>query len=471
MTRTLTFIFAASVAVGMALVPSVSRSQGIELLDTLNPDLSGEEEQIVNPGPMFGWSLAADGGTLLVGMPHFVDSNAVKSGIVDEFERSGDAWQWTSRESLQNMSNSDHGNGHCGFSVARAAWDESRYQDHRGCPSSDINDLVDNGYVRLLDAPSEAGSITGLYGPSHNDNLGLSIDAAFMSDGTAVAAIGAPGGDYVQILKEIAPPVVELLGTAGEEFGHSVAIAAGGTNNAPIWLAVGAPQHANAQGIVYVYYYNRSNETWVQSAQITLADGQPDDEFGHRVAFHTGDSLLDPTDDLLVVSALNRNTRGTVSVFRNDGLGNFSLEGDVLLNFGVCGSPSNCDQPMQFGHAVAIDDQQRIWVGAPLFEQDGASDVGRVYMASWGPFFSQPEAWHARSILTPGALSDDCGLFGSGQPGGLFGASLATVERGIAVGYPRRGCQTNTIPSQVGSRTGQVRIYGIRDGLFADRFE
>lgn len=448
-------------------------AQPLTLLDTLDPNLSEDPEQDPLFGPQFGYSLASDGGTLLIGMPTYIASQEFAPGAVEKYRRTRDEWHRVEREDFQHLGNAVQV-GQCGTAVAISHFSTDQYQEHRGCPEASTGELTGNGLVStLVVAPGDPKSIISSGIVSYSSHGGA-IDATWLNDGTGVYVVGEPGNQTVRIRQTGGGSEYEadiFYGGPLTRLGYSVAIDSGGPTNAQLWVAAGAPDENNYKGAVHIFYFDGLTSSWNNAGSISLPDGESGDLFGYSVAFSTGQSLLDPLDDLLVVGAPNRGSRGTVSVFRNDGSGSFTHEGNVVLNFTVCGSPSNCDHPMAFGTSVAIDERDRIWVGAPYFQHDVDVPVGRVYMASWGPLFSSPDAWYARSYLSPGPLSDDCGLLGSAQPEGLFGWSLAPINGGIAVGYPQRGCQANTIPPQPGPRRGQVRIYGVPSALFSDRFE
>lgn len=312
--------------------------QGFELLDTLIPDFSGDATQDHIPlGPHFGYSIAADGGWLMVGTPHYRWSGTHKPGMVAWFERVGDQWQPRGRETLTS---GEFDEALCGHAVA------------------------------LVSAPS--GRDTAFGCPFANNVF------IFRRN---------PGGMDWSFVASVSPS----SGTIG--FGRSVAITAG-SDGQWLWMVVGAPDWNSSQGKVFVYGSgDPANQVWSQVAELTAPNGQNLDEFGASIAYRANGGNHE--DDLLVVGAPGRHTggdtsldhrRGTVSVFRHGATaGDFTHEGDVLYQClidptGIC---TDRNQPMRFGHAVAIDDEEAVWIGAPNFDYNGETDVGRVYRARY----------------------------------------------------------------------------------------
>lgn len=270
-------------------------------------------------------------------------------------------------------------------------------------------------------------------------------------------------------------------GSPGDLFGYSVAIDVTSTT---VWVAVGAPQHANLAGAAYVYYRNASG-VWTQIEVVHQPSPQSGDLFGAAVAYRV--SGLAISDHLLAIGAPNRYPagnptvgyrRGTVSIFRQGPFpGEFTHDGDASFNTFLCAAAATLcesrEQAMNFGTSLAFEDSD-LWIGAPTFNQSDGANVGRVYRARLGPVFNNT-GWWLREMLSPGALADeecddeDPNVIG--RDNGRFGSSLAVVERGIAVGYPGRGCAGAFPPYTTYPRTGQVRVYGIPDQLFGDRFE
>jgi len=85
-------------------------------------------------------------------------------------------------------------------------------------------------------------------------------------------------------------------GSPGDLFGYSVAIDVTSTT---VWVAVGAPQHANLAGAAYVYYRNASG-VWTQIEVVHQPSPQSGDLFGAAVAYRV--SGLAISDHLLAMA-------------------------------------------------------------------------------------------------------------------------------------------------------------------------
>lgn len=264
-------------------------------------------------------------------------------------------------------------------------------------------------------------------------------------------------------------------GAAGDGFG--IALAEDGD-----WLAIGAygkvlaaPGVLNGLAEGRVYLYQRQGGSWVASQELALPDPEGEVNFGAALALR-GDALL--------VAAPRWPTggqpeAGRVYLFRDDGLGQWSLEATL-------------DAPApqsdgRFGSSLVWLDEQRFAVGAPRENDRGAAGAGQVHVYQHGiggwtfaqtllPTTAEAEAafgsalaLSADSLLvgSPGAGAQDSGAvdrFGLPGlvstlrtpsplgPGAGFGQALAAGDAAVAVGAPLA-----TVASEFGA--GQVLYY------------
>jgi trimeric autotransporter adhesin len=221
----------------------------------------------------FGWSVAlsADGGTLAVGAPGESsaatgvggdqdDDSAPLAGAVYVFARVAGAW---SQEAYVKASNSGAGDVF-GTAVALSA----------------------GGDVLAVGAPLEDSSATGVGGDEAND---ASVNAG------AVYVFGRDAGAWAQ------QAYVKASNTdAGDDFGRSVALSAGGDV-----LAVGAPGEASgatgvngnqaddtADDAGAVYVFARPTGSWVQVAYAKASNTEAGDQFGRSVALDAAGTAL-----------------------------------------------------------------------------------------------------------------------------------------------------------------------------------
>jgi hypothetical protein len=184
----------------------------------------------------FGWSVAIDGDTILVGAMY--EGAPTNSGSAYVFVRAGSTWS----EQRKLVASDPTANDYFGVSVA----------------------LDEN---------------TAVVGAHHDDDLGENSGSAyvFVRAGTA----------WSQQQKLMAPD-----GAVSDNFGASVAIS-GAT------LVAGAPQDDDLgenSGSAHVFV--RTGSTWSQQQKLIAADGAAGDRFGSAVAID-GDVLVigSPTDD------------------------------------------------------------------------------------------------------------------------------------------------------------------------------
>jgi hypothetical protein len=212
-------------------------------------------------------------------------------------------------------------------------------------------------------------------------------------------------------------------GTAGDDFGYSVAVT-GGT------VAVGAPLHkvgSNAgQGAVYAF--SNTSGTWQQTAELTASDGAYGDELGKSVAV-SGGTIVAGAATHQVGSNYDQ---GAAYVFSNAGAG-WTQSAELTASDGGAND--------KFGASVAVSGGT-IAVGAYGHQVGSNEPQGAVYV-----FSNAGGGWAQSDELT---ASD-----GAAQPyEAEFGYSVAVSGATIAVGAPLH---------QVGSTSEQGAAYVFDD--------
>ncbi|MGO9581634.1 MAG: FG-GAP repeat protein [Acidimicrobiales bacterium] len=203
-----------------------------------------------------------------------------------------------------------------------------------------------------------------------------------------------------------APPIgkqlAELKGTAGDEFGSSVAIS-GAT------AVVGAPFHAKDAGAAYVF--TKSAKGWKQVAELKGSDTVLGDKFGYSVAI---------SGTIAVVGArFHANGAGEAYVFMKTEavwkqvaeLGKPSQVGAVL------GNPSQ-GEAAGFGSSVAISGTTAV-VGAPV----AADGIGAAFV-----FTKTAAGWMQTAVLSISKT------FTGAESGDEFGNSVAISGTTAVVG-------------------------------------
>jgi len=306
----------------------------------------------------FGFSVATDGETMIVGVP----GRGNDAGAAYIFVRSG--LTWTQQAKLTAAEG--HKNDRFGTSVAVSgdyaivgAPDDRHNGPHSGAAYIFVRNgltwtqqarlTVSEGLVR--DRFGQSVAIEGteaVVGMPGADGVG--------TDAGAVVVFGRQGMTWTQ----------EFTLTAGEGAGHDLfgySLALRGNE-----LVVGAPEadvRGNKTGAAYVFV--RDGTGWTEQAQLTAADGEVNDRFGFSVAL--GDGLA-----LTGAPRANDqgNDSGAVYLFvRRAGvwMGEIKLlgrEGDVRD---------------LFGSSVAVSGGQVV-IGAPGVGKGGIQDRGAVYAAA-----------------------------------------------------------------------------------------
>ena len=236
-------------------------------------------------GDQYGWSIALNGDTVVVGVP-FDDMNGLNDvGSAYVYTRSGTLWT-----EQQYLVASDGAEGDQ-FGWRVSVWGDTLAV---GAPFDDVVTPSDQGsayvFVRSGSTWTEQQRVSPADGAA-GDNFGNGV--AVYGD-TLVA--GAPGDDttagagagsaYVFVRSGITWSQQQKLEASdaapGDSFGHAVALE-GDT------AAVGAPDETNSEGAVYVYV--RAGTTWTEQQKLTGSDSAPNDNFGSSVSL-SGDTLL-----------------------------------------------------------------------------------------------------------------------------------------------------------------------------------
>jgi trimeric autotransporter adhesin len=312
-----------------------------------------------NGGDEFGYSVAINGSTMVVGAPfHTVGSNA-NQGAAYVFTQN--AGTWTQQAELSEPSGAagdnfgfsvafygsavavgaPHGNGGAGAVYFFNSSGGSAYfvlTAPGGIFSFGYSLAVLGSNVILVGAPSTgvvvvySNNVVFVTLSGSEDSLFGSSVAADSTTGTVW--VGAPGAGWLYVFGTstfIQEGVFVASDEAtGDQFGYSVA-ASNGT------IVVGAPSHTvgsnAAQGAAYVFGQNPSGG-WYQQQELTEPTGAARDYFGFSVAINSS---------TIAVGAPNYNNQGAAYLFP---LGLGTPEATLLATDGAAGD--------QFGASVAL---------------------------------------------------------------------------------------------------------------------
>jgi hypothetical protein len=298
----------------------------------------------------FGWSVALDGETLLVGAPG-AEGIVYDTGAAWVFVRAGATWSQQAK-----LVASDGSFGHeFGVSVDvsgdRAAVGAWLAHDVAFGPTGAAYVYARSGTSWTQEAAFYANGEWSFFG----------ADVALADD---LLAVGADGANFVAIYERSGsdwPLVATVTGpVTNTRFGSSVAWS-GDT------LLVGAPAYGSDRGRVYVF--DRAGSSWPLVQVLDAPGGAAGDRFG---------DALDATGARLVVGAPRDDDQGLESgsahVFRRTG-GAWVHEAKLLAPGG------HGDE--RFGEAVAIAGDLVV-VGAPMQDSPEQVDAGGVHLYSRG---------------------------------------------------------------------------------------
>jgi hypothetical protein len=203
-------------------------------------------------------------------------------------------------------------------------------------------------------------------------------------------------------------------GAASAALGISVAID-GDT------LVLGAPGDAGSKGAVYVF--QRSGDSWTQSAKLTATDAAAGDLLGASVAID-GDTIVAGAPDSDIAANANE---GAVYTFARTGAPARTETAKLTATEAVAGAT--------LGSSVAIDGDT-IVAGAPSDDAGTNLDVGAVYEFARTGAARRNET--AKLTASDGALGDSLGI------------SVAIDANTIVAGAP---------DSDIGANTNQGAVY------------
>jgi hypothetical protein len=353
-------------------------------------------------GDAFGYTVAVDGGTTVIGAASSggTGGGAAGSGSAYVFTGSGPTWSQQSELVAQDADAFDA----FGDSVAIDA-----NTIVVGAPGDDAAGSDAGAAYVFVRTGGAAGTWTlqtklAAFDAQPNDAFGSSVSV----DGNTivVGAIGE-GGDFSG-----AAYVFVRSGTTWTQqaklrasdaapidlFGRSVAVRAN-------TLAVGSPNDSHAVNFAgSAYVFTRTGTTWTQRAKVVAPDAVVGDFFGWSVSLTTG--------SLLATAYAADDTRGTAYVFRGANAA-WTLEAELQAADGLAGD--------LFGISGSIDGDTVV-LGAPWSATNGEQS-GAAYV-----FRRTGTSWTQRVKLTADAAS--------ASVGDTFGSAVSISGYVVAVGVP-----------------------------------
>lgn len=250
------------------------------------------------PGDWFGYSVALDGSTVVVGAPHHEVGANVKQGAAYVFVQSGTTWAQEAELTSFDGAAEDRSGSSVAVSGSTVVIGAPFHEVGSNAEQGAAYVFVQSGttWAQAAEVTSSDGAAGDKFGSSVAVSGSTAIVGAFLHTVGSNASQGAAyvfvesGGMWSQQAELTASD-----GVANDYFGDSVAVS-GGT------AVVGSPgpvtflRLSTYAGAAYVFV--QSGTTWGQQAELTPSDGAANDNFGNSVA-------VDESTSTAVVGALN----------------------------------------------------------------------------------------------------------------------------------------------------------------------
>lgn len=363
----------------------------------------------------FGWRVAVDGDTALLGAPFADVDGRPDEGAAYVFRRESATGAWTEEAKL-TVECDTLVLQTCGFGTSVALLEDTALI---GAPDADPNDNVSQGaaYVFVRDAAS---------------------------------------GEWTEEAKLVASDGAEL-----DQLGIEVALAEG-------IALVGAPfatvDGVAGRGAAYLFERDPGSGTWVQRAKFSNPDGDEFDGFGAAISLSGQTAIVGEP----FVAVGKNAVQGAVHVFERDAEGNWIRKAHLVASDGALGD--------DFGAAAALSGDVAL-IGARGVDVGGNAEQGAAYVFTRdSPPGGWTE--RAKLSSSDGASKDffasHVGLSGDTV---LIGAPTADAARGVAYVFEREpGSETWSQTARLdpptpeeGAGFGTVAIAGGRALIGAPR--
>ena len=394
---------------------------------------------------LFGWSVALNGATALVGaLYHQVGSNN-QQGAAYVYTEANGTWSQTAELTASDGAAYDH----FGYSVA-----VSGPTALVGALYHQVGSNADQGtayvYTETTGVWSQTAELTASDGAGY-DNFGKSValngaTALVGAQGHQVGSNVRQGAAYVYTdTNGVWSQTAELTasdGAANDVFGGAVAL-----NGAT--ALVGAPYHqvgSNVnQGAAYVY--TEANGTWSQTAELTASDGAANNYFGASVAVSGSTALVGAPSH-----TVGGNVGQGAAYVYTEANGAWSQTAELTASDGAANN--------DFGLSVALSGATAL-VGAPGHTVNGNVSQGAAYV-----YTEANGTWSQTAELT---ASD-------GAQGNFFGWSVAVSGATALVGADSRTVGGNTsqgaayVYTEANGAWSQTAELTASDGATSDYF-
>ncbi|HBO44685.1 MAG TPA: hypothetical protein DD670_12285, partial [Planctomycetaceae bacterium] len=326
-------------------------------VDMIVPLLTGQVVKLSGAaGDYFGYGVAIDGTTAIVGVP-FDDDGNTDSGSAYVFEETGLGWVQVVKLTASDGAAGDHFGQSVSISGTTAIIGASG-DDDRGTDAGSVYIFQDSGtgWVQVAKLTADDGANSDFFGCSVSISGTTAIIGAVGDDDKGVSSGSVyifqdSGSGWVQVVKLTAND-----GANSDYFGRSVSIS-GAT---AIVGAYGNDDHGDWSGSAYIFQDMDSG--WIQRKKLIADDGATYDYFGRSVCISGTTAIIGADGD---------DSDGSAYIFQDTGSGWVRTakltadDGTASSSFGYSVSIS--------GNQVIVGDHQLNDAGAAyLFENTGS---------------------------------------------------------------------------------------------------
>ena len=366
-------------------------------------------------GDNFGYSVAIDGGTAVVGAYHRTVGSNSQQGAVYVFVQSGTTW--TQQAELTSSDGAANDNFGSSVAVSGGTAVIGAYNRGVGGNSSQGAAYV---FVQSGTSWSQQAELTASDGEG-SDLFGVSVA---VSGGTAVVGayhhrVGSnnnQGAAYVFVQSGTSwSQQAEWTASDGGEnsrFGVSVSVSGGtaliGANGQPVGSNSG-------QGAAYVFV--QSGTSWSQQAELTASDGVSSDQFGRSVSVSGGTALIGSASHVF-----GGDNPGAAYLFVQNGT-SWSQQPELSAPDGATGD--------QFGWSVAVSGATAV-IGAYAHTVGGKGQQGAAYVFA-PPASLSISATHSSPIFQAGPGAITLTVSNTGGPTAAAATVSDTIDSGFSI--------------------------------------
>jgi FG-GAP repeat/Abnormal spindle-like microcephaly-assoc'd, ASPM-SPD-2-Hydin len=385
-------------------------------------------------GDQFGWSVAVDGSTVVVGSPFNVFSLTQGPGAAYVFVENGGTWSQQAELTASDGVAGDEFGWTVAVSgstiTAGAPCHPGSYAGNGAyeCGPGAVYTFVQNDTNWTQQA--ELTSSDGLAGDRFGGSVVINGSTAVVGAPSHSVGSNQTGAAYVFVESGATwSQQAELTasdGVSGDGFGDSVAVIAG-------TIVVGAPAHPQSSplpGPGAAYVFGDSSGTWVQQAELSPSDGAAFDLFGISVAISGSTVMVGaPNHPYSYTSS----APGAAYVFVESG--GWSQQQEL--------TPS--DGGGYFGDSISLSGNTAV-AGAPFHIVGSSSLQGAAYVFSAGPTFTLSASPNPLSVIQGGQSTSTITI----TPVNGFSGSVSFAASGLPSGVtatftPNPATSTSTL--------------------------